>query len=70
MVAALGAARGVLRVEAGRQCAAAGRVLDRPLLIEAVRQADLLVVHKVSSEALADRLAPVEAGEFGLAQRT
>jgi hypothetical protein len=70
MVAALRAARGVLRVEAGRQCAAAGRVLDRHLLIEAIRQSDLLVVHKVSSELLAKRLAPVEAGEPGLWQRT
>jgi hypothetical protein len=59
-VAALSAARGVLRVEAGRQCAAAGRALDRHLLVEAIRQADLLVVHKVSSQVLAHRLAPVE----------
>jgi hypothetical protein len=68
MVAALRAARGVLRVEAGRQCAAAGRVLDRHLLIEAIRQSDLLVVHKVSSQVLAKRLAAVEAGEPGPAR--
>ena len=61
-VAALWAARAVLRVEAGRQCRAAGRMLDAALLVEAIRQADLLLVHKTSSRALADRLAAVEQG--------
>jgi hypothetical protein len=61
-VAALWAARAVLRVEAGRQCRAAGRILDRALLVQAIRQADLLLVHKASSQALADRLAAVEQG--------
>jgi hypothetical protein len=61
-VAALWAARAVLRVEAGRQCRMAGRMLDRALLVEAIRQSDLLLVHKASSEALANRLAAVEQG--------
>ena len=61
-VAALWAARAVLRVEAGRQCRAAGRILDGPLLVQAIRQTDLLLVHKASSQALADRLAAVEQG--------
>jgi hypothetical protein len=52
----------VLRVEAGRQCRAAGRILDGALLVQAIRQADLLLVHKASSQALADRLAAVEQG--------
>ena len=59
-VVALAAAQSVLRVEAARQCAKARRVLDRPLLIEAIRQSDLLLVHKVSSRMLAERLARME----------
>ena len=61
-VAALGAARAVLRAEAGRQCRAAGRILDRPLLVEAIRHADFLLVHKASSQELANRLAAAEPG--------
>ena len=49
-VAALWAARAVLRVEAGRQCRTAGRMLDAALLVEAIRQADFLLVHKASSQ--------------------
>ena len=59
-VAALHAAWAVLRVEAGRQCGVAGRVLDRGLLIEAVRHADLLLVHKASSQTLAERVVAME----------
>jgi hypothetical protein len=66
-IAALAAARAVLRVEAGRQCARAGRMLDRSLLIEAIRRADLLLVHMASSEALAARLAAVELDAYGAA---
>lgn len=61
-VAALWAARAVLRAEAGRQCRAAGRILDRPLLVEAIRHADFLLVHKASSQELANRLAAAEPG--------
>ena len=39
------AARAVLQVEAARQCARADRILDAPLLKEAIRQSDLLLVH-------------------------
>ena len=60
-VGALAAAQSVLRVEAARQCAKARRVLDRPLLVEAIRQSDLLLVHKVSSRMLAERLARMES---------
>ncbi|MEO7132887.1 MAG: hypothetical protein ABI024_01590 [Vicinamibacterales bacterium] len=38
-------ASAVLRVEAARQCALFHRPLDRELLIEAIRQSDLLLVH-------------------------
>jgi hypothetical protein len=37
-------------------------VLDRGLLIEAVRQADLLLVHKAAPQALARRLAGWDVG--------
>jgi hypothetical protein len=54
--------RGSTVVEAGRQCRAAGRILDGALLVQAIRQADLLLVHKASSQALADRLVAMEQG--------
>jgi hypothetical protein len=38
-------ALGVLRAEAVRGCAEAGRTLDAALLEQAVRRADLLLVH-------------------------
>lgn len=46
----------VLRVEAARACGAAGRPLDRHLLVRAIRQADLLLVHYADSLAMAQRL--------------
>jgi Fe-S-cluster containining protein len=52
----LAAARTVLRIESARQCGKTGRLLDRSQLLEAVRRADLLLVHKISIPALADRL--------------
>lgn len=60
LVASLFVALGVLRVEAARACAADGRALGTDRFLEAVRMADLLLVHLVSPQALADRLAPVE----------
>jgi hypothetical protein len=45
VVEAVFEALGVLRAECARQCMAAGRPLDAPLLKEAARQADLLLVH-------------------------
>jgi len=49
LVAELVASEMVVRVEAARACTEAGRALDEPLLHEAIRQADWLLVH------LADR---------------
>jgi hypothetical protein len=51
----------VLRAEAARACAEAGRVLDPDLLKEAFRRADLLLVHLADPEALARRLSRREA---------
>jgi len=50
----------VLRAEAGRGCAGAGRTLDAGLLKEAVRRADLLLVHLADPAALAKRLSRCE----------
>jgi hypothetical protein len=60
-VAYLAAALGVVRVEAARACAAVRRPLDEPALVEAVRGADLLLLHLVRPELLARRLSRVEA---------
>jgi hypothetical protein len=51
----------VLRAEAARGCAAAGRPLDADLLKEAVRRADLLLLHLADPEALARRLSRGES---------
>jgi hypothetical protein len=51
----------VLRAEAARGCAEAGRMLDRGLLKEAVRRADLLLVHLADPDALARRLSRCES---------
>lgn len=59
-VSAVRHAASVLRVEAARACAAAGRALDAILLKEALRAADLLLVHLASPEALARRLSRCE----------
>lgn len=59
-VRALDTALGVLRYEAARLCAAAARELDAGLLLDAIRASDLLLVHLVSPEVLADRLSVVE----------
>jgi len=50
------AALAVLRVEAARQCAANARRLDAPLLKEAIRQSDLILVHLASGDILARKL--------------
>ena len=47
-------AAAVLRIEAARQCGWFGRDLDRESLTEAIRQADLLLVHYADPRALAD----------------
>jgi Fe-S-cluster containining protein len=66
-VAFLRLALGVLRAEAARGSAEAGRVLDGDLLREAVRRADLLVVHLADPEALARRLSRGEPAEGPIA---
>ncbi len=54
------AAHAVLMSEAAAVCKHAGRPLDAELWVEALRQADLLIVHLVSPEMLARRLSDVE----------
>ncbi len=49
-------AHDVLRVEAGRACGTAKRPLDRDLLLLAVRQSDLLLLHYADSLAVAQAL--------------
>jgi Fe-S-cluster containining protein len=56
-------ALGLLRTEAARGCADAGRALDPDLLKEAVRRSDLLLVHLANPEALARRLSHRETAE-------
>jgi Fe-S-cluster containining protein len=55
-VAFLTLAHGVLRVEAARSCAMAGGALDASSLTEAIRAADLLLVHLADPQTLAGRL--------------
>jgi Fe-S-cluster containining protein len=62
-VAGLRLALGVLRAEAARGCREAGRTLDVKILTEAVRRADLLLVHLASPVALARRLSRCESQE-------
>ena len=58
----------VLRVECARACATAARPLDRELLIAAVRQADLLLVHYADSLAMARTLG--DRRDWGLGARS
>ena len=60
VVRSLEVALSVVRVEAARLCDAAERPLDEPLLIEAMRAADLLLVHLADPKALAARLSEVD----------
>jgi hypothetical protein len=57
LVAWLTVALDVLRVECVRACAAAGRPLARDLVIDAVRRADLLLVHYADGDAVAEAMA-------------
>jgi Fe-S-cluster containining protein len=59
-VHALVAALAVLRIEAIRHAARAGRILDEELLIEAIRSADMLLMHLASRERMAMRLGTIE----------
>lgn len=60
VVASVACALAVLRIEAARACAAVSRPLDAALLTEAIRQSDLLLVHKADRQNLSDRLSQVE----------
>lgn len=62
VVASLACALGVVRIEAARQCAAAESPLNASLLLQAIRQADLLLIHKADRGQLALELARVENG--------
>jgi hypothetical protein len=50
----------LVRLEAARACARAGRRLDSSLLRDAIRQADLRLIHHVESQRFADRLSAAE----------
>ena len=63
-LASLEAALAVVRVEAARQCDGDGAALDSSRLLEAIRQADLLLVHKADSGSLAERLSIVESDRY------
>jgi Fe-S-cluster containining protein len=60
-VLGLRVALSVLRAEAARSCAEAGRALDTEVLREAIRGADLLLDHLADPEALARRLGRTES---------
>lgn len=60
-VAVLGVALDVVKVECARQMALAARPLDALLLMEAVRQTDLLIEHLIDRSHLARLVAPVES---------
>ena len=62
IVESLACALAVVRVEAARQCGLAGRALDRPILTEAFRMADLLLVHEADAQALARTWSRREGG--------
>jgi hypothetical protein len=58
LVAWLDLAALVLRVECARAAGEAGRTLDRALVLAAVRETDLVLVHDVDPGAIAGGLAP------------
>jgi hypothetical protein len=62
VVESLATALAVVRVEAARACGRAERPLDGALLVQAIRAADLLLVHEADSLALARRWSAVEHG--------
>lgn len=61
LVRSLTAPLAVVRVEAARQCGRAKCRLDRTLLLQAIRQADLMLVHEADPSSLARAWS---AGEF------
>jgi hypothetical protein len=60
LVAELMTSELVLRVECERSSRSAGRPLDRPLMIEAVRQSDLLLIHLIDRPRMIDWLGQIE----------
>ena len=60
IVRGLDAALALVRVESSRQCRNAQRVLDRDLLVEAIRQADFLLNHLAVGEDLATAWSSAE----------
>ncbi len=61
IVRSLEASLAVLRVEAAHAARAAGRELDEALLVDAIRAADLLLVHLAEREALVRSWSAVES---------
>ena len=61
LVAELLVAEAVLRGECERAIEAAGRPLDRALMIEAIRQSDLFLVHLIDRPRMIEWLGKVEA---------
>jgi len=59
-IASLYVALDLVQAEAAVRAARAGRALDRSMLKEAIRQADLQFVHEANSQQLADVLGQVE----------
>lgn len=59
----------VLRVECVRACAAAARPLDAPLLHEAVRQTDRLLVHLIDRDVLMPWLGKAEEDDVDFTSR-
>jgi hypothetical protein len=66
IVGGLDAALAVVRVEAARQCRDAGRGLEAPLLLEAIRRADWILNHLAVRERLAAIWSEAERSESHL----
>lgn len=60
LVAELFASALVVHVECERACRAAGRALDRTLMIEAIRQSDLFLMHLIDRPRMVEWLGQVE----------
>jgi hypothetical protein len=61
LVAELLVAEVVLRAECERAIEAAGRPIDRALMIEAIRQSDLFLVHRIDRPRMIEWLGQIEA---------
>jgi Fe-S-cluster containining protein len=65
IVGSLESALAIVRVEAARECRAAARALDRDLLAQAIRSADLLLNHLAAAPALVKAWSRFEDGDHG-----